>query len=163
MTKAILESHLRYTAWASARLLEAAAALTNEELNHDFKTADKNVLLTLAHCFAADRAWFHRVDGSPRAAFLTDEDRNLGALQTEWPKYWEKWLAVLAAETEDSVRRVITFTDLKGKQHQQPLWQIILHMVNHATHHRGQVSGFIRALGHVPPQLDLIFYYRQAS
>ncbi len=163
MTKAILESHLRYTAWASGRLLEAATELNDNELNHDFKTADKNVLLTLAHCFAADRAWFHRVDGTPRANFLTDEDRNLQALQSEWPKYWQRWLELLAGETDDSLARIITFIDLKGKQHQQPLWQIILHMVNHATHHRGQVSGFLRALGKVPPQLDLIFYYRQAG
>ena len=163
MTKAILESHLRYSTWASGRLLEAAAALTEDDLNHDFKTADKNVLLTLVHCFAADRAWFHRVDGTPRTNFITDEDRALGVLQTEWPAYGQKWLELLAGETDESLGRVVTFTDLKGNQHKQPLWQIILHMVNHATHHRGQVSGFLRALGKVPPQLDLIFYYRQAA
>ena len=163
MTKAILESHLRYTAWASGRLLEAAGGLSGDELHHDFKTADENVLLTLVHCFAADRIWFHRVDGTPRANFIGDEDRSLEALQSEWPKYWQKWLELLAAETEDSLGRMIQFTDLKGKQHQQPLWQIVLHMVNHATHHRGQVSGFLRALGKVPPQLDLIFFYRQAG
>jgi len=41
-----------------------------------------------------------------------------------------------------------------------PLWQILLHVVNHATHHRGQVSGFLRAMGHTPPPLDLIAFYR---
>ena len=162
MTKAILESHLRYNAWASARLMDAVKELSNDELNHDFKTADRNVLLTLVHCFAADRAWFHRVDGTPRANFVADEDRALATLQTEWPKYSQKWLELFAGETEDSLTRNIPFTDLKGKQHEQPLWEIILHVVNHATHHRGQVSGFLRALGKVPPQLDLIFYYRQA-
>lgn len=161
--KKIFESHLRFTAWASGRLLEAAAALSEEELNRDFKTADKSVVATLAHCFAADRAWFHRVDGTPRATFISPEDRTLSVLQDEWPKYWQRWLECLDKETNESLARPITFTDLKGKQHTQPLWQILLHMVNHATHHRGQVSGFLRAMGHVPPQLDLIFYYRQAG
>ena len=163
MTKAILETHLKYTAWASGRLLEAAAALSEEELNRDFLTADKTVLGTLVHCFAADRAWYYRVDGSPRSSFIDPEDRSLAVLTTEWPKYSQRWLETLSKETEESLARIITFTDWKDKQHQQPLWQIILHMVNHATHHRGQVSGFLRSMGGVPPQLDLIFYYRQAA
>ena len=163
MTKAILETHLKYTAWASGRLLEAAAALSGEELNRDFLTADKTVLGTLVHCFAADRIWFHRVDGTLRSSFIDPEDHSLPLLSTEWPKYGQRWLELLAMESEESLQRIVTFTDLKGKQHQQPLWQIILHMVNHATHHRGQVAGFLRTMGHVPPQLDLIFYYRQAA
>jgi uncharacterized damage-inducible protein DinB len=35
-----------------------------------------------------------------------------------------------------------------------------LHLVNHGTHHRGQISGFLRAMDHTPPPLDLIAYYR---
>ena len=163
MTKAILQSHLRYTAWASGRMLEAAAALSEEELHRDFMTADRNVVGTLAHCFAADRAWYHRVDGSVRASFLDPEEKSLTVLHSEWPKYGQRWLELLSKETDDSLVRVVTFIDLKGKQHQQPLWQIVLHMVNHATHHRGQAVGFLRTMGHIPPQLDLIFYYRQTA
>ena len=55
----------------------------------------------------------------------------------------------------------LAYRDLKGRAYEQPLWQLILHVVNHGTHHRGQVSGFLRSLGHVPPPLDLVAYYRQ--
>src|SRR5208282_121582 len=55
-----LRLHLGYTAWASTRLLEAAAALTPEELARDFKTADKTLLDTLAHIF--------RASGEPRSS-----------------------------------------------------------------------------------------------
>jgi uncharacterized damage-inducible protein DinB len=37
----------------------------------------------------------------------------------------------------------------------------VLHVVNHGTHHRGQVAGFLRTMGHAPPALDLIAYYRE--
>ena len=163
MTSEILKTHINYTAWASNRLLEAAASLSAEELERDFLTADKSVLGTLVHTFAADRAWYHRVEGTPRATFIDPEDRTLAALLSTWPEYHKKWQQQLATETGESIQRIVTFTDLKGKQHQQPFWQIILHMVNHGSHHRGQVSGFIRGMGKVPPQLDLIFYYREMN
>jgi uncharacterized damage-inducible protein DinB len=54
----------------------------------------------------------------------------------------------------------VSYRDLKGNPWRTPLWQIVLHVVNHATHHRGQAAGFLRALGHAPPPLDLIAYYR---
>ena len=54
-----------------------------------------------------------------------------------------------------------SYKDLKGNPYTTPYWQIILHVVNHGTHHCGQVSGFQRSLGHAPPPLDLMAYYRE--
>jgi uncharacterized damage-inducible protein DinB len=42
-----------------------------------------------------------------------------------------------------------------------PIWQIVLHLVNHATLHRGQVMAMLRQLGAVPPPTDLMVYYRE--
>ena len=156
-----LRLQLDYSAWASQRLLDAAAKLTPEELTRDFKTADKTVLDTLAHVFAADRIWLARVQGAPRASFIDPEDRNLGRLNQEWPALQQSWKQHTAPLADQDALQVISYKDLKGNPYQQPLWQILLHLVNHGTHHRGQVSGFLRAMGHQPPPLDLIAYYRQ--
>ncbi len=146
--------HLRYTAWASRKLVDAAAQLTEEELNRDFGTADKSVLGTLVHVYAADRIWLARIEGREQQ-FITPEDRNLAVLQNDWPKLLERWQSLSDFE------RAISYKDLKGNSYQTPLRQIILHVVNHGTHHRGQVSGFLRAMGHKPPPVDLIFFYRE--
>jgi len=73
---------------------------------------------------------------------------------------WREWAATL---TEERAGSVLDYKDLKGNAWRQPVWQLILHVVNHATHHRGQVSGFLRAMGHTPPPVDLIAYYRTAN
>ncbi len=157
----LLRTHIDYTTWASARLVDAAGQLTPDELTRDFSTADKSVLGTLVHVFAADRIWMARIAGDPPAKFIEPErDMHLSVLQNVWPpllRRWQEWASQLTA---DSAEAVVSWTDLKGNSFEAPTWQIVLHVVNHGTHHRGQVSGFLRALGKIPPPIDLARYYR---
>jgi uncharacterized damage-inducible protein DinB len=152
---------MQFSAWASKRLVDAAAKLTEAELSRDFQTGDKTVVGSLAHVFAADRAWLGRVLGWPNAKFIDDSDRQLSVLVNDWPALLAQWDTLLAAETDASVARKVQYKNLKGDPNETPLWQIVLHVVNHGTHHRGQVSGFLRAMGHTPPAIDLIVYYRE--
>jgi uncharacterized damage-inducible protein DinB len=160
----VLRTHIDYTGWASARLLDAAGELTPEELTRDFGTADKHVLGTLVHVFAADRIWMARVSGEVPAKFIDPErDMHLSVLRNEWPPLLKKWQEWTSALTGDSAAAILSYKDIKGNSYQNPAWQIVLHLVNHGAHHRGQVSGFLRALGKVPPPLDLVRYYRDLN
>jgi uncharacterized damage-inducible protein DinB len=158
-----LRVHLAYSAWASRLQVEAAAHLSQEELNRNFGTGDKSVLGTLAHIFAADRVWLARLENEPRGAFSSPADHDLAVLASDWPALhgrWQQWASGLAANSLDTP---ISYTDLRGRPWTQPVWQVALHVVNHATHHRGQVSGFLRAMDRQPPTIDLIHYYRAAA
>jgi uncharacterized damage-inducible protein DinB len=144
--------------------VEAASQLTPDELTRDFGTADKSVLGTLVHCFAADRIWMARVAGDPPSKFIDPErDMHLSVLQNDWPPLIQKWQAWTSSLTPESAMANVSFKDGKGNVNETPAWQIVLHVVNHGTHHRGQVSGFLRAMGKVPPPLDLVRYYRDAT
>ena len=157
-----LRLHLDYSAWASRRLVDAAAQLPAEQISRDFGTADRDILGTLVHVYAADRIWLGRIHGNPPARFIDPHvDMHLPVLQTDWPALHDRWRAWATGLTDDSIRAQVPYKDLKGNPYETPLWQIVLHVVNHATHHRGQVSGFLRSMGHKPPPLDLIFFYRE--
>jgi len=137
-----LRTHLDYTAWAASRLLDAAAQLSPEELNRDFGTADKSVVGTLAHVFAADRVWIGRIQGQAPAKFITDEDRDLAVLQREWPavlRSWQEWAASL---TDENVAQVAAYQDLKGNAWTTPWWKIVLHVVNHGKDQIVEISIF---------------------
>ena len=163
MTADVLRSHLNYTAWASRRLVAAASALSPQELMRDFGSADHNVLGTLVHVYAGDRIWLGRIEGNPPARFIVPEqDMHLAVLQNDWPALLERWKQWGSLLTEDSIHKEISYKDTKGNAYVSPIWQIVLHVVNHGTHHRGQISGFLRAMGHTPPPLDLRVYYQEA-
>ena len=161
MTAEIMRLQLSYTTWASQRLVKAAADLSDADLQRDFGAAHKSVLGTLVHVMAADRIWLARVLGEPPAAFTTEEDFHVAALVNRWPAVQNGWSKWSMSVDDDQVRNILRYKDMKGREWAQPLWQIVLHVVNHGSHHRGQVSGFLRAMGNQPPSLDLTTYYRQ--
>jgi len=154
-----LRLQLDYSAWATQRLLDVAVTLPPDALTRDFQTADRCVLDTLAHIYAGDRMWLALWEGKPRATFVDPEDRDLAVLRTEWPALHQRWARRLRDCRDADVAETIAFTDMRGQPFAKPVWQIVLHVVNHGTHHRGQVSGFLRAMGRTPPPLDLMEYY----
>src|SRR5438132_807547 len=87
----VLREHLRYTSWASQHLVRALEQLPADHLSHDFQTADRSILGSLVHIFAADRIWLSRVKGDSPTAFLSEADHHLSVLKTDWPLIYEKW------------------------------------------------------------------------
>jgi len=159
----VLRTHLDYSAWASGLLMDAARRLSPEELTRDFKTSDKSVLRTLLHVFAADRIWLRRMRGESPRIFLHPGEDNLEALSQAWPSILQGWKDWANGLTDVQADEPLDYRDMAGNPHQQPPWQIVLHLVNHGTHHRGAVSGFLRAMGHTPPKLDMVYYYRMLA
>jgi uncharacterized damage-inducible protein DinB len=157
MTADEARQHLRYSAWASRRLLDAAQTLDSEQLHRDLGVPNKSVHGTLAHILMADRNWLARVSGR----VLSNPMEQTEAMEAEWPRVLEQWEARAKPLTDSDLAQVIAYKDMKGNPYETPLWQIVMHVVNHATLHRGQVMAMFRQLGVGPPPTDLIFYYRE--
>jgi len=156
----VARTHLAYTEWATARVIAAARELAPEELVRDFGTEDRSVLGTLTHVFGADRVWLARIQGKTQE---WPREYDLEGLQADWSAVHRRWQEWASALSESAIAERISYHDLKGHPWVSPVWQIVLHVVNHGTHHRGQIAGFLRALGKTPPPLDLIAFYRQGG
>jgi uncharacterized damage-inducible protein DinB len=154
MTPAEAQLHIRYTNWASRRLLEAITKLSPEDRERDNGISHGSILGTLAHVQFADWIWYTRVAGP----FERPAD-TLEALQRDWPEIQRGWEAWSDSLTEAELARHVLFKRADGTESGAPVWQIVLHVVNHGTLHRGQVMGMLRQLGVAPPNTDLIRYY----
>ncbi len=157
----ILRNHVDYTTWATGRLLNAGTMLNPDDLKRDFGTADKSIQGSMTHLLRSERNWLRRLQGDTDGGpLMLPADEHWEGMTVEWRGLHEKWRQWAAGLNDEDVLRVHEYKDLKGTIWNQPIWQIVLHVVNHSTHHRGQVSGFLRALGQQPPPLDFILFMR---
>jgi uncharacterized damage-inducible protein DinB len=159
MTAAEALQHLNYSAWASRKLVEAVRAVPDADLAKPVGVSHHRLLGTLAHIFWADWLWFTRVVEPMEKPGQTRE-----ALETVWPELQGKWITWAERASDAEVNRVVEYISiLDGKMARTPACQIVLHVVNHATLHRGQVMGMLRQNGIAPPNTDLMNFYRELA
>ena len=157
MTSAEARLHLRYSAWASRKLVEAVRSVSNEDLERPAGISHGSLLGTLAHILWADWLWFTRVVGPMDKPGQTRE-----VVETVWPELQDKWVTWAERASDAEINRVVEYISiLDGQVARTPAWQIVLHVVNHASLHRGQAMGMLRQMGIAPPHTDLMFFYRE--
>jgi uncharacterized damage-inducible protein DinB len=151
-----------YHYWARDRVLDAAALLTPDQYARDLGSSFRSVHETLVHTYSAEWAWCSRWNGeSPTAHIAPQSIPDVATLRLKWRELESNVRAVLDRLGDDGLDRVIEYTMLNGDARASIFWQMVQHVVNHASYHRGQVTTMLRQLGATPPtSMDLITFYR---
>ncbi len=79
-------------------------------------------------------------------------------MRTRWDQIERETQEFLAACTEADLARVIEYQNFKGERWAYPLWQQMVHQVNHATQHRSEVAMILTQWDHSPGWLDLLYF-----
>jgi uncharacterized damage-inducible protein DinB len=149
-----------FNRWANEALLRAASRLTAEQLGRDLGSSFPSVLATLVHIAQADWVWLRRWHGESPTAPPPWDTSTLDAVRQHWARVQDEREAFLSGLSDADVDRVIAYRNLAGEQLANPLWQLLRHVVNHATYHRGQVTTLLRQLGAETVATDLVRWYR---
>lgn len=153
-----------YNAWANRRALSAAEKLTNEQFTNPMESSFTSVRDTLAHIYGAEWIWLERFQGrSPAALPNTGQFADVNSLQEAWFEHEARLLTFVRGLTQADLEREMEYKTLKFGLYRNPLWQSMLHLVNHGTYHRGQVTTMLRQLGARPILTDLMHYYREVA
>jgi uncharacterized damage-inducible protein DinB len=149
-----------YNRWANARILDAAVKLSDEQYTRDLRSSHGSVRGTLVHIIGGDWIWLMRWQGtSPKAMLDPAEFPTVAALRVRWTEIEREQAAFVSNVTDESLRQEIHYTNLRGESYAYPLWQMMQHIANHSTFHRGQVVTLLRQLGAVPPATDLLVFH----
>lgn len=156
----------QYNTWANARLYHMAAALSDDQYRRDVSAYFKNLSGTLNHILVADRIWLFRLTGTGVAptrlnAILFDD---LPALTEARRVEDERIERFVETQTDEQFAGTVEYRTLDGKVHRQKLREVLAHVFNHQTHHRGQAHGILTALGvKEPDSLDVLWMMRERA
>ncbi len=159
----VIEVHLlfAYDEWANDRVLVAVEQLSSEQLMRRIGGSFPTVGETMAHIVAAEWIWLRRLQGASPTAF---PDWLPGAppavLRARLREVESERALLLRSLNEESLARPVSYTLLSGAHGEQPLADLLMHIVNHSTYHRGQVATMLRQVGAVPPSTDLLLFKR---
>jgi uncharacterized damage-inducible protein DinB len=101
---------------------------------------------------------------SPTAPLPMDQFPDVASIRQLWTAHEAKMRAFLESLGEYGVTRVFEYKALSGQSGSSVFWQMLQHLVNHASYHRGQVTTLLRQLGAAPAKsMDMIAFYRERS
>jgi uncharacterized damage-inducible protein DinB len=148
-----------YNEWANARLFDIAASLSEEQLSREAASSFSSVIETLAHIAVAEWLWLERWKGiSPAAVPAWTERPQLAEVRKELRSVERDRAAFVAALDDETLQRRLPYRRINGEEGEGRLADLIAHVVNHSTYHRGQVVTLVRQAGGTPVTTDLLFY-----
>lgn len=151
----------QYNQWMNTKLYESAATLSAEELAKNRGAFFGSIIGTLNHIAVADTIWLKRFEPllqtHPALNFIRrlnlpqSLDETLFSTLEELYAY-RKILDNLFFELAKSItvaelNQVLSYTNSKGISSTKNLFSLFMHVFNHQTHHRGQVTTLLSQSG----------------
>lgn len=161
--KSRFEQLAAYNKWANARLFEAALAVDNVDYRRDVGAFFKSLCGTLNHLLVTDRIWMKRLTNEGEHpdrlnAIIHEDGRELARARADEDDRIVRYVASL---DEASLAGTLKYANSAGKHFEQPRADIVSHLFNHQTHHRGQAHTILSiCTGREPPSLDLLAMQR---
>jgi len=149
-----------YNDWANEKILMMSESLHDEQLDTPREMGMETLRRTLFHLLAAETIWLERWRGQPWRALPLDPDgASVADLRESMRQIAQERSSFLDEHRADQWSAQIDYRDSLGVAHQHRLLDLILHVFNHATHHRAQALNFLKVFGQtVPAGLDYIYF-----
>jgi uncharacterized damage-inducible protein DinB len=154
-----------YNCWANTRILDAVERLPPALYSSPAPLTFGSLHGTLLHVLVAEQVWRSRVrDGISLPKLLDKNDvPDLETLKTRLAEEERMWRGFLSDIADDRMAADVAYRTTEGKDFRTPLWQIVLHVVNHGTQFRGEAAAFLTQEGSSPGDLDFIHYVRAVA
>lgn len=149
-----------YHGWAYGRLFDAVDRMAESDYRHDFGLFFRSVHGTLNHLLVVEHLWRERLEGVVATATRLDQElvHERGALREALMEFAGRWPGFVAEVPEPALGDALAYRNLQGIDLTLPRAPLILHVFNHATHHRGQISAVLTRLGFPAPEMDLPYF-----
>jgi uncharacterized damage-inducible protein DinB len=159
MLSELINTLYQYNAWANSRILDTTALLSPEQFLASRGASYASVRDTLVHTLSGQWIYLARWKGSsPHAMWDAQLFPDLASLRPRWDEIEGETRAFVAELNDAQLARIVAYTNTEDERWAYPLWQQMLHQVNHATQHRSEVAVMLTQFGCSPGWLDFLYF-----
>jgi uncharacterized damage-inducible protein DinB len=144
-----------YDRWATRKVLSMLDGIPDDLWSETTAIGERGLGGILVHHLGASQRWRHGfqdtgISPSPEREPLPSSDELRARWEAEWAEV-DAWLSTLTDAFVDAVHEGV------------PIWQMLVHVVNHGTQHRAEAAALLTTAGRSPGELDLIVYAEQRA
>ncbi len=159
MNKQDIQLLYKYNQWTTAKILDAASHVTQEQLLAPASFPHGGLRGTLVHALFAEWIWRNRWEGtSPNYRLKLEDFPTFESLSTRWAEEEEKLMAFVESLTDEKLNNKFRYQSTEGKSYERTLWQAMMHLINHGTQHKTEAAALLTDFGHSPGDIDLIYF-----
>jgi uncharacterized damage-inducible protein DinB len=163
-TKEYIKQVYNYCYWANKRYFAVAEDLSDEQFHKMQGHSWGDVHAMLVHMMSSEWVWLQRWHGTPPKSHLNKNDfPTLASVKERWDKVEAEMMAYIESQTEDSLQAAITYSNFSGETFRVPLYQMLMHVANHETHHRGELAAMFALMDVPHPEEEVIQYFLNSS
>jgi len=149
----------KYNQWANAKILNAAAKVSQEQYLAPASFPHGGLRGTLVHALFAEWIWRNRWEGmSPMHRLKPEDFPTFESLFARWLDEEKQLMEFAEGLTDENLNNRFSYTNTSGKPFTKILWQAMAHLVNHGTQHRTEAAAILTDFGHSPGDIDLIYF-----
>ncbi len=155
-----IQALYEYNAWANSKVLDAVSKLTPEQFTKEIENSFRSVRDTLVHIMSAEWIWLERWKGSsPKSMLSAESYKTLASIRNRWQSVENERAQLIPTMAPERLHAVISYVNTRGQTFAYPLWQQMVHVANHSTYHRGQITTLLRQVGARPVDTDFLAFY----
>jgi len=166
MSIAMIRELWDYHHWANRRLFDVTAALgetvAGRSIGVQFSMPSLRAIF--CHVYGADRFWLRQwksePSGPPGPTYGLDI-ATLAELRRVWDELVTDQRDFIDAVSEEDLGRTFVAKGADGVPSPRPFGMMLLHVPNHATHHRSEIATMLTMASGSPPDTGIHSYYRE--
>src|SRR3989442_505948 len=137
--KQLLQQYAAYNLWANKKIIERINQLSEEQVNKEIVSSFPSVYKTVLHMMEVENAWWERlklVEHTTLSGWFTGNFKELSKKLLQLSQQWHDWIQ---QANEANITHVFAYYNSKREYFKQPVYEMLLHLFNHQTFHRGQI------------------------
>ena len=159
--KQIFEQYAAYNYWANQKMIDSILPLPAEIVTRNVQSSFSSLQLTLLHMWNTESVWYQRIKLVENAQMPGNADNSITQITKGLMQQSLQWQTWVEKSSQAALKHEFIYRNFKNQQFKELVYQVLLHLFNHGTYHRGQLVTMLRQLGVTTlPATDFIIFTR---